>query len=573
MSSNHWSEVKDGELVKACLHGDKKAYDELVNRYRNIIYALAAKHVGNLEVAKDITQDVLIDAYLGLAKLRDENKFGPWVKSITLNHCSDWRKRMSREELVDENVVSDSMSLDEDVERRELNMMIHRAISQLSVENQQTIRLFYFDGLSCRQVAEFLNSSPGAIRNRLHESIKRLRKELSNQTFSFPKRKSLIKKKRRGNYSKMGITQERERINIRFITQFGDAGQYVFGGKKNKLYAAIYPSCDLSDKPWEEIMDKDEAQRLLAQWESMQVISRTTRKIHGLIPICTPQDALKLRPWYDSFSNATAATVENHIGELRSLIDKFIQPDEVNNVLGIVVICWALGARTGPLTGSAFSAGDGRAERETGKRYACFGRATERFAKRDMGYVCRSYDDNYRWLGIHHGVDRSEFIKGVNRWGNYLGQESYRVFNTLIAIGGETISLPEFRYAAFGARVQKQEFDEYLNDLLNLHLIAEDDGRYKLAFPVLYHSQMEPVTDIAKSIAQEIVNQLADLVEDLRDIAAQCSFADCRFNDVFQMVWSEALSCALDILVESGLLPNWPESALGEWGVWLYCNT
>ncbi len=173
---------------------------------------------------------------------------------------------------------------------------------------------------------------------------------------------------------------------------------------------------------------------------------------------------------------------------------------------------------------------------------------------------------------IHHdGINRSELIEGINRWGNYFGQEGYRVFNTLIAIGDETVSLSELRYAAFGARVQQQEFDEYLNDLLNLHLIAEDDGRYKLAFPVLYHSQMELVTDVAKSIAQEIVNQLPDLVEDLRGVAAQCSFAGCRFNDVFQMVWCEALSCALDGIVESGVLPNWPESALGEWGVWLYC--
>lgn len=549
MSSNHWSEIKDGELVKACLHGDKKAYDELVNRYRNIIYALAAKHVGDLEVAKDITQDVLIDAYLGLSKLREPSKFGPWVKAITLNHCFDWRKRISREELMDENVVSDSMSPDEDVERRELNAMVHQAISQLSVENQQVIRLFYFDGLSYRQVAEFLNSNPGAVRNRLHESIKRLRKELS----------------------KMGITQERERINIRFITQFGDAGQYVFGGKKNELYAAIYPSCDLSDKPWEGIMDKDEAQRLLAQWESTQVISRTTRKIYGLVPILTLQDAQLLQLWYDRFSNVAATAVENHIDKLRTLISSAVQPDEIDNVLGSVVICWALGARTGPLTNLTFSVGDGRAERETGKRYAYFGNSAEPFSKRDMGYICRG-DDDYRWLGIHHGVDRRALIKGINRWGNYYGQEGKRVFNTLIAIGDETVSLSELRYAAFGARVQKQEFDEYLSDLLNLHLIAEDDSRYRLAFPVLYNFRMEPVTDIAKSIAQEIVNQLPNLVEDLRDIAAQCSFADCRFNDVFQMVWSEALSCALDTLVESGILPNWPASALGEWGVWLYGN-
>jgi hypothetical protein len=369
----------------------------------------------------------------------------------------------------------------------------------------------------------------------------------------------------------MGITQERERINIRFITQFGDIGGYEFGGKKNELYAAIYPSCDLFDKPWEGIMDKDEAQRLLAQWESTQVISRTTRKIYGLVPICTPQDALKLRLWYDNFSNVAAATVENHIGELHNLIGKAIQPDEVDNVLGSVIICWTLGGRTGPLTNLAFSVGDGRAEREPGKRYACFGLAAERFSKRDMGCVCRG-DDDYRWLGIHHGVDRSAFIKGMNRWGNYYGHGNH-IFNTLIAIGDETVLLNELRYAAFGARVQKQEFDEYLNDLLNLHLVAEDNGRYRLAFPVLYHSQMEPVTDIAESIAQEIVNQLPDLVEDLRDIAAQCSFADCRFNDVFQMVWFESLSCALDVIVESGILPNWPESALGEWGVWLYCKT
>ena len=61
-------------------------------------------------------------------------------------------------------------------------------------------------------------------------------------------------------------------------------------------------------------------------------------------------------------------------------------------------------------------------------------------------------------------------------------------------------------------------------------------------------------------------------MEDLSGIAAHCSFADCLFNDVFQMVWCEALSCVLENIVESDILPNWPESALGEWGVWLYCT-
>lgn len=555
MSLDNWSEMRDSELVESCLSGDQKAYGELMERYGKVIYVLALKRTEEPEIARDITQDALVDAYLGLPDLREPAKFGQWIKAITLNLCSDWVRRISREVPIDKNMMSDSTPPDREVENKELREMVHRAISQLSTENQRAIRLFYFDGLSCRQVAEFLDISSDAVRNRLHESVKRLRKELSQ----------------------MGVEQKRKRANIRHITQFGDPAQYSFGGNKKEFYAAIYPSCDLADKPWEGIMDEDEAQRLLAQWESVQFVRRTTRKIYGLVPICMPDDARQLKLWYEHFSCIASATLEIRIGELRDLICKAVPSNEVDNVLGIVVICWALGARTGPLTSLTFSAGDGRLEREPGRQYACFGfdAATEQFSKRNAGYVCRGCDDDWRWLGIHHGVNRGALINRISRWGKYYGgfeDGAYCIFNAMHAIADETVSPSEFRYAALGARVKQHQFEDYVQDLLDIHFIEEVDGRYRLAFPVLRHSQMKPVTHTAMDIAQKIVDQLPGLMEDLSGIAAQCSFADCLFNDVFQMVWCEALSCVLDALVESGLLPNWPESALGEWGVWLYCT-
>ena len=78
MSSYNWSEIRDSELVEACLNGHQKAYGELVDRYRDIIYALAVKRTGNAEAARDITQDVLIDAYVGLPNLREPAKFGQY---------------------------------------------------------------------------------------------------------------------------------------------------------------------------------------------------------------------------------------------------------------------------------------------------------------------------------------------------------------------------------------------------------------------------------------------------------------------------------------------------------------
>jgi RNA polymerase sigma-70 factor (ECF subfamily) len=87
-------------LVQRTRRGDREAFGQLVERYRDAIYGLAYHHVQNFEDARDIAQESFIKAYLRLPQLRDEQKFGPWLRQVTINECKMLQRSRRRVELL-----------------------------------------------------------------------------------------------------------------------------------------------------------------------------------------------------------------------------------------------------------------------------------------------------------------------------------------------------------------------------------------------------------------------------------------------------------------------------------------
>lgn len=71
---------EDAQLVDRCLEGDTDAYGLLVKRYQGAVYATAYYYAGRYGSAEDITQDAFWAAYRSLNKLKNPEKFGPWMK-------------------------------------------------------------------------------------------------------------------------------------------------------------------------------------------------------------------------------------------------------------------------------------------------------------------------------------------------------------------------------------------------------------------------------------------------------------------------------------------------------------
>ena len=85
-------EKADAELVAQARAGDKQAFDHLVRRYEALAQRVALGMVTNNEIARDLVQEAMLQAYLSLPHLRDEARFQTWLYGIVLNVCRGHRR-------------------------------------------------------------------------------------------------------------------------------------------------------------------------------------------------------------------------------------------------------------------------------------------------------------------------------------------------------------------------------------------------------------------------------------------------------------------------------------------------
>jgi len=155
-------------------------FDELLNEHSASLYLQCLHYTRDADEADDLVQDSVISALLKLDDLEDEARFGPWLRTIALNHCRRWSRHQRRhrrledeEELVDAEASAEVVS--ESRERREL---VADGMDRLSRDHRQVVRLFYLEDRSLKQIATSLGLSLQAASQRLYRARLRLREEL-----------------------------------------------------------------------------------------------------------------------------------------------------------------------------------------------------------------------------------------------------------------------------------------------------------------------------------------------------------------------------------------------------------
>ena len=79
--------VHDHELVERCRRGDEGAFQELVNRYKDLVFALIARTTHDRSRAEDLGQDVFLRVHRGLPYFRGEARLSTWIYRIVVNVC------------------------------------------------------------------------------------------------------------------------------------------------------------------------------------------------------------------------------------------------------------------------------------------------------------------------------------------------------------------------------------------------------------------------------------------------------------------------------------------------------
>ncbi|MEN6462265.1 MAG: sigma-70 family RNA polymerase sigma factor [Syntrophomonas sp.] len=186
----------DAELVKKCLQGDTQAFEELVTRYQDKIYALSFRYMGNEDDAYDMAQESFIKAYRSMRSFKGDAGFGTWLYRITTNVCLDELRHRKRRlvplsldeplairdgDEVEKEVADPSPTADILYEQKEFSHYIQSILSQIKTEHRAAIILRDMMELTYEEIAEVLNCSVGTVKSRLSRARNALRKKLSER--------------------------------------------------------------------------------------------------------------------------------------------------------------------------------------------------------------------------------------------------------------------------------------------------------------------------------------------------------------------------------------------------------
>ena len=166
--------MEDEVLVTAARHGDKKAFETIVEKYYNDLFRTALSIVNSGWDALDICQETLIKAYLSLHTLRDASKFKPWISRILRNKCQDHFRR-NKKTIPIENIEQEGFV----EEGNEETLDLLRALSTLSDDIRMVISLRYINDLKIKDIAAVMGCPEGTVKSRLNNGLKTLRKTMN----------------------------------------------------------------------------------------------------------------------------------------------------------------------------------------------------------------------------------------------------------------------------------------------------------------------------------------------------------------------------------------------------------
>ncbi len=189
MSKN--SKQQDLELIKRVLEGDERAYHTLVTNYRNLVFGIVIKLVGNKTEAEDLVQEIFIKIYKYLDRFNGEFAFATWIIKIATNHSIDYLRKSKLKttsldlssEQNEENrsykqFASEELPPDKTLILKERQLIINKAIDELPEKYRIIIILRHNEERNYEEIADMLNIPIGTVKARLFRAREILNKKL-----------------------------------------------------------------------------------------------------------------------------------------------------------------------------------------------------------------------------------------------------------------------------------------------------------------------------------------------------------------------------------------------------------
>jgi RNA polymerase sigma factor (sigma-70 family) len=173
-TETHAATLSDAALVSRCRDGDAHAWDELVDRFARYVYAITTQAYRlSAHDAEDVFQDVFARVYIHLHELREDDAIRPWLAQMTRRLAVD-KLRAGRREQAEE-ILPESSEPDAELERIDLALDVHRAMSGLPENCREILDLFFAKDQSYHVIGAALGITAGTIASRISRCLAKLR--------------------------------------------------------------------------------------------------------------------------------------------------------------------------------------------------------------------------------------------------------------------------------------------------------------------------------------------------------------------------------------------------------------
>ena len=527
--------------------GDGAAADALVRAYAGAAYALARRQLGSAEDAADAAQEALLAAYAQLGTLRSPASFPGWLRSIVRQKCSLVRRRARPALRLD---AAGPEAADAPGPSPELTIALREAVGRLTPASRAAVELFYFDGLSCREVAAVLGTSDAAVRGRLHESRKALRREMSEAMgeLALPPKLPYVH----------GRTTHGDKADVFAMSR---------GIPRSRLYVAMYFTGRFDETTLRAAgLTRAEAEPVLRELMEAAYVEQRDGKWACLTPVLLDDDVVRLRPWLQRLADAACDAVSRIADDVRGLA---VRATARNSwAAGSYASCcffWAV-VRLCTL-GFDEELLSGQIPRGPHGHYADVLHANTLRLGREFSHASGDQDgEQMLWVGLTAHEDLDAFCE---RWEVQMSLgRGHRLTRLLLALEATPVTMQALGGLLAEAGIPSAEPEAFVRDAEAVHAVRVEDGLVRNAVPVVTAASQRELRELCAPLADEVSAAFPGLADELRSIALQCSFANCRFAEVAVMSTHLAEGLAVERLIHDGLI-ELPRKQGCEWGMFL----
>ena len=184
---NNFVNLSDAELLARYAAGEEAAFREIVNRYKNSLYAFLRQFLNRHDLVEDVFQETFLQLFASRDSFDTNRPLRPWLFTIAANKAKDALRKWQRTSAVAIGTMADSQDLSfddmlntvtsdstmpyEELQKDETASRVGQIIATMPENLREILGLAYFQGFSFKQMAEILSIPIGTVKSRLHTAV------------------------------------------------------------------------------------------------------------------------------------------------------------------------------------------------------------------------------------------------------------------------------------------------------------------------------------------------------------------------------------------------------------------